>query len=240
MSKDFYDSQYVYFGGGLSELKEKYDLIFSLLRGIIGENVLDLGCGCGEFARVLAKEFNIKHIFGVDIDKVAVNSALEKGIQASLCNIDTDKLPYQNGFFDTIFCGDIIEHLTNPDHLLEECYRLLKNDGYLMIVTPNLASWYNRILLLVGFQPIFTEVSIKYAYNKPIPVGLAGHLRLYTYDSLKFILEKNNFKLVKASGIGINERIGFGHKHLFLVKILNAIFNHVSVNSNLCLLVQKK
>ena len=60
----------------------------------------------------------------------------------------------------------MIEHLYNPDHMLEECRRVLKPGGLLIISTPNLQAWYNRILFLFGVQPIFYEVSHEIYYDR--------------------------------------------------------------------------
>lgn len=133
----------------------------------------------------------------------------------------------------------MIEHLINPDHLIEEIYRVLKVDGHLVITTPNLASWYNRLLLLCGYQPCFSDISIKYSPNKPFQINPCGHLRLYTFNSLVFLLIKYNFNIVKSLGIGVNEYVGYGMRYNYLIKILNWIFKSPSINSDICILAKK-
>lgn len=234
---EFYKSQYV--EEGKENLEQRHKIILSLLNGIIGDKTLEVGCGNGMFARKAALKFNLKNIYGIDLSPVAINSACENGIIGTALNIDKEDFPYQDNFFDTIICGEVIEHLLNPDHLLKEIYRVLKIGGYVLITTPNLASWYNRLLLLFGYQPSFTDISTEYANSNPFESGPAGHLRLYTLKSVTFLLKKYNFKIIKSVGIPVNENLGYGKKYLFLVKLLNLIFYHPSVNSGLCLIAKK-
>jgi hypothetical protein len=53
------------------------------------------------------------------------------------------------------------------DHLLAEVKRDLKPDGLPIIMSPNLISWINRLLLLLEYQLFQAEVSFKYSVGKP-------------------------------------------------------------------------
>ncbi len=54
---------------------------------------------------------------------------------------------------------EVIEHLYNSDLVISEIYRILKRNGILILSTPNLASWINRLVLLLGYQPFSHDVS---------------------------------------------------------------------------------
>lgn len=108
--------------------------------------------------------------------------------------------------FDLVYCGEIIEHLTDPDHLLDEVYRVLKCGGLLIITTPNLAGWINRLLLFLGYQPFATEVSYRFDVGKPCLIRrkeMAGHLRAFTAKSLKELLVMHGFSDIKLYGAQI-------------------------------------
>ena len=72
-------------------------------------------------------------------------------------------LPVEEGSFDVVVAGEIIEHVPNPDLLLREIRRALRPGGTLIVSTPNLVSWANRLLVPLGVQPLGTETSSEVA-----------------------------------------------------------------------------
>jgi len=224
---------------GLGNLDARHETLLSCLDGIIGKDVLEIACGSGDFAKKVIDRFGLGKIYGVDISEQAIKLAGEKGVKGACLNLDNDNLSYQDIFFDTVICGEVIEHLVDPDHLLEEIYRVLKTDGYLLITTPNLASWYNRLLLLFGYQPFFTSISIRHTYPKPLSIHSCGHLCSYTIGALKFLLGKYHFKTVKCIGLKINESVGYGLKYRWLAKLANFVFRSPSFSSGICILAKK-
>jgi methionine biosynthesis protein MetW len=182
-----------------------YNLILNLITNKISseriKRILDIGCGDGSFIIKFKKHCET---FGVDISQNAVKMAKEAGINAYELDVSSEKLPFQNEYFDIIYMGDVIEHLTNPDFAIKEMARVLKLNGFLVLSTPNLASWINRLLLLLGMQPLFSEVSTAKTFGRGprsynfFPVG---HLRLFTYKALKEFLTYYRFNIVKVEGV---------------------------------------
>jgi len=90
---------------------------------------------------------------------------------------------------------------------LKEAFRVLKTDGYLVITTPNLAAWFNRLIFLFGYQPFFLEPSTK---DKTVGLGFTrrlmpnrkpvGHIRCFTLKALKDILVLHGYKIVLVKG----------------------------------------
>ena len=52
--------------------------------------------------------------------------ARKNGVKCYQLDVDEEDFPFGDNYFDAIFCGDIIEHLYDPDHLLSEMYRVLR------------------------------------------------------------------------------------------------------------------
>lgn len=205
-------------------------------------NFLDLGCADGGFCKIIQQKLNIAEVYGVDISEKAIMKAKEKGINSLYQNIDEGNLSFPSEFFDAIFCGELIEHLFDPDHLLDEIHRVLKKDGICILTTPNLASWYNRIALLLGYQPFFSEVSIKYQvgylFKSPFNVG---HIRLFTLKALLELLKIHKFKIEKIYSLGINTELGIGKKLRFIAYFANIISNPFpSLSTNLMVVFNKK
>lgn len=183
-----------------------YDLIQLLIanKSIHKERkkILDVGCGDGSF---IVKFKECCEVFGIDISEKAVNTAKEAGINAYRVDVSCEKLPFESKYFDIVYMGDLIEHLVNPDFVVREVVRTIRLDGFLVLSTPNLASWLNRLLLLLGMQPLFSEVSTSKNFGRPktqrrqdyVPIG---HLRLYTYRALKEFLSYYRFRVVNAKG----------------------------------------
>lgn len=95
------------------------------------KTVLDLGCGVGSFGKY--KPANTE-VYGIDNDSLAIKGA-KKYETARIGNL-TKKLPYKNNFFDGIFAKDILEHLIEPEKLVQECKRVLKKNGIILATVP--------------------------------------------------------------------------------------------------------
>jgi len=160
--------------------------------------ILDIACGVS----VLGKTFG-NNVSGIDMNKEAVKASLKNGIKAKYGDVEK-RWAYPDNYFDIVIASHIIEHVVNPDHLLLEAKRVLKKNGRIIVITPNLASWFNRLLLLLGFQPFFTEVS---TLDKTLGLlftrrlggsrSTLGHLRIFTPNALRDILKLHGFKIVK-------------------------------------------
>jgi 2-polyprenyl-3-methyl-5-hydroxy-6-metoxy-1,4-benzoquinol methylase len=118
------------------------------------------------------------------------------------CDLNVDTLPWDDDFFDVIICSEIIEHIFDTDRLLEQIKRVLKPSGTLIISTPNLASFFNRLFILFGYQPVGTEVScVNTRYGNRFRKALrpAGHIRNFTYAAFVDIIKAHGFKIEKIS-----------------------------------------
>ncbi len=166
--------------------------------------LLDIGNGDGDITLMLKQAARVDEVFGIDISAEAVAAAKLKGINSYQQNIDVDPFPFQDTYFDIIYCGEVIEHLFNPDHLLNEIHRLLKPDGICILTTPNLAGWPNRFALALGYQPYPTVASFE---NEGIgkflfrgDEGQFGHIRVLTLRSLKELCHIHHLRIIGVKG----------------------------------------
>lgn len=91
-------------------------------------------------------------------------------------NIETERFPYSDGFFDFVLFCEIIEHLVqNPTWALVEIHRVLKPGGRVLITTPNVLRLQNVLALL-------THRNIYDPYSGYGPYG--RHNREYTTHEL--------------------------------------------------------
>jgi len=103
--------------------------------------IVDLGCGNGEFLETCA-HFGIPAI-GIDAEKDALITCQSKGLSVKETNMSSDQLPFADNSISIVVCSQLIEHLEKKDgiHLMNEVYRILKNNGLVLIYSP---SYYNR------------------------------------------------------------------------------------------------
>ena len=118
--------------GEQSQLSRMY------LNRIKPSKLLEIGCGSGEFLNYM--QIAGWQVEGIDFDAKAIESVRAKyGINARVGSLESFR--YAEKYFDAITMNHVIEHVPNPVALLQECYRILKPGGYLVIVTPNINSW---------------------------------------------------------------------------------------------------
>lgn len=203
--------------------------------------VLDVGCGDGFFLGDLSAVMpDGANFYGVDYSEDQINKA--KGnypFHFSTCNLEAG-MPFPDGEFDVLYAGEVIEHLLNPDLFFSEAFRVLKARGHLVLSTPNLNSWINRLLFLFGYQPLFMECSTKssvygYGFMKRFkkqdwPVG---HVRLFNRRSLTDALNDNGFRILTLEGAVFE----FMPPSLKLVDQLAAVMPGIA--SDLVVLAQK-
>lgn len=159
------------------------------------KNILDIGCHDGTFLSLIKNRRNF--FFGLDASDWAADQCLDKDIKFSQYFFDDKSpLPHKNEFFDLVIAGEIIEHIYDTDFFLEEIRRVLKPDGRLLLSTPNIASLGRRALLLFGANPL-----IETSPNEP---ESAGHIRYFTFKTLKRLLKKHGFKILSFRSDCVN------------------------------------
>lgn len=107
--------------------------------------------------------------------------------------------PFKDGAFDYVICVEGIEHIENPHHLINVFARLVRQDGYLVITTPNVMTIKSRLkFLFYSYLDFFKDFD-------PLPLGEKNkmeadyqqHINPIFYAEMKFILEKYGFKICR-------------------------------------------
>lgn len=165
--------------------------------------ILDVGCGR---RGLLSKHVDPSDEYhGCDI----IPESLAEIDHFKTVDLNSDSLLDKfEGPFDLIFCGEVVEHLFNPDALLDDLKKLMAPDAVLLLSTPNLAYLLNRLLLLVGISPLFIENSARQKLGRRTKLlgqgnGTQGHIRLFTYRAMLDLLELEKLKLVRAHGVPV-------------------------------------
>lgn len=157
-----------------------YETILKLIRPIRGLRILDIPCGTGGFVKQMRSEGAI--CFGVDLDASAACTSI------MVANIN-DSLPFANESFDVITCVEGVEHVHDAFYLMQECHRLLRPGGRLILSTPNLQNLRSRIkFLLRGTFFWFDTYAIR----------SVGHINIIPFFLLKHILKTAGFSQISV------------------------------------------
>jgi len=164
------------------------------------KNILDIGAHDGSLVDQLPK--------GLNIHTLEASAALHKVLtkkgykNKNIFWKDGDKLPYKDNQFDVVILGEVIEHIFNTDNAIKEIARITRPGGYFLISTPNIASFGRRILLLLGKNPLLETRTI--SENPLHNFNVAGHIRYFTFDTLKELLHIYKFKVLEEKSDILN------------------------------------
>lgn len=139
-----------------------------------GDRVLDLGMGAGSLARLVDRGRGIR-FDGVTINPEEQKLAAPYYERTWVADLELAELSAlaEISTYDAIVCADVLEHLRQPEKVLEASHRLLKRDGRMLISVPNVA--------YAGLIAELMEGEFRYR-----PEGLLDqtHLRFFTRRSL--------------------------------------------------------
>jgi SAM-dependent methyltransferase len=134
-----------------------------------GERVLDLGCGAGRFLAALGAAG--AEAVGVEIAEGALERARRVAPAAELRLLEPDgSLPLEHASVDLVWCSEVLEHVADGGHLLQEVRRVLRPGGRLLATVPFHGRVKGALIALTRFEAHFD------------PQG--QHLRFYTRRSL--------------------------------------------------------
>ena len=112
------------------------------------DRVLDVGCSSGYLAeRLQARGVSV---VGLEMDETAAEYARRFCEAVHVGDVETMELPFEPASFDAVLCGDLIEHLRDPQAFLARVRPLLRPRGRCVLSTPNVANWSVRLSLLFG------------------------------------------------------------------------------------------
>jgi SAM-dependent methyltransferase len=148
------------------------ELIQRLLQeidGLASAQVLDIGCGTGNYAYAL-QQLSHAQVVGVDPSPGMLAQARQKNSQVSFRVGDAGHLPCDEDTFDLVYMTDVIHHVPDIDRLFVEVRRVLKPGGKLCVVTQSHAQIAARPI--ARFFP--ATVAIDQARYPDIPAIVAA------------------------------------------------------------------
>ncbi len=145
--------------------------------------ILDIGCFPFHIGRVLQL---VGHtVYGISSHHEPIQ---DKNI--AILNIEEAQFPYKNNFFDLVLCSEVIEHLPHsPVFPLTQMYRVAKQNGFLIITTPNITRLINRVKLFFGISILY-PIDVFFENNGRGNSLYHRHNREYTLHEAETLLKK--------------------------------------------------
>lgn len=158
----------------------------SIYKNLFSNKLLDIGCADGQLSKELIEIGYEVH--GIDISNKLLVQAKKRKVKIKKADA-TQKLPYQDNYFNYVFAGEIIEHFVDTELIMQEINRVLKTNGLVVITTPNLVHFPERWTFLKGNAPDQVQ---------PLHSYLKFHIRQFTHNSWRDILDKFSFEVVDS------------------------------------------
>lgn len=165
--------------------------------------VVELGCGTGYVTRQLIGK--ARSIVATDLSESQLDVAAAKFKEQSSVRFekqDCTKTTLDGNAFDTVVVANVLHVIKNPAACVEECHRLLKDDGLLVVVsftTFSLSVW----------EKIKMGARFLQAWGQP-----PEHTRVLSPERLRNLLEDVGFEVTEARLVGERTKavLGFARK----------------------------
>ncbi|HEV7863996.1 MAG TPA: class I SAM-dependent methyltransferase, partial [Acidimicrobiia bacterium] len=144
---------------GISALARSMPDLDRVLVGLVrrdsrrGGGLLDVGCGVGGLATYIGAKLGLDELVGIDVDDDRLKEAAARGVRPFNLDLNVDAFPLESGSMRLVTCFGVLAYLSLYDNALSESARVLEDGGWLLLSMPNLASYFNRMSLLFGYQP---------------------------------------------------------------------------------------
>jgi SAM-dependent methyltransferase len=180
---------------GSVRLDHRVQLAVDLVPSRLGGRVIDLGAGDGFVTGELATVAQAALAVSVDVGFPEPLSPHRRPVSRVAAFVP-GPLPFRAHTFDVVVSLECIEHLLDPDALIEEALRLLKPAGCLILSTPRLDALLVVISLLGGVQPPGVEASSRRRYGNPFGEQRpSGHVHLFTRRALHEALAAHGLRI---------------------------------------------
>ena len=206
----------------LATFQHIYQSVFKKLKKLyIGKNVLDYGCGTGDYSILMAEE-GTNFIYGMDLSPHLIHEAVKKQMESGYKNkmhffvADGVEIPFKKDSFDFVCSIDLVlSHIPAKYHVaFSEISRVLKKGGYFLFDCDN--KW--RFMLKNEEEKYKRAKEVEKYLGHVHEWGLstdewseedkiAGHkpmvFKTFTHKELKEILAENGMEFIRYWGVGV-------------------------------------
>lgn len=161
------------YGHYLEKITKTYD--------VKKEMFLDIGCSNG-FLLEKASELGFKKVVGVEPSRESIEKA-DPDVRSNIVEGMFDGNMFGAEKFDTITFCQTLDHITDPNKFLKDCYKTLKKGGFILAINHNVKSLSAKIL------------------GERSPIIDIGHAYLYDFNTMRQIFQKNQFEVKEVFAV---------------------------------------
>lgn len=141
---------------------------------LVGKRIIEIGCGCGEFLELM--NTTGAEGYGIEYSEQFVDVCQKKGLRVSKAYMEKG-IKLSESPFDGFFIMNFLEHAPDPNSFLQGIWENLCDDAVGLIEVPNVD--------MIIENHMFSEF-------------IRDHLMYFTSDTLRLLLEKNGFEVLKC------------------------------------------
>lgn len=152
-----------------------------------GGKILDIGSADGTFTKIVLDKSKAEKVVGIDVLPRSVSFAKRRFARSKKLSFrvaDAHNLPFGKGEFDAVFCLETLEHVEDPIRVIKEMYRVLKDQGYIVVLVPS-ENWLFRFIV----WPLWTLGKGK--------IWRGTHLNHFSSNQVLDVIRKNGFEITE-------------------------------------------
>src|SRR3989344_6780899 len=165
-----------------------------------GGRILDIGSADGTFTKIIIDKSKANKVVGIDVLERSVSYAKRRFARSKVVSFrvaDAHSLPFPDKSFDAVFCLETLEHVEDPLKAACEMFRVLKEDGYAVVLVPN----------------------ENFLFKTLWPIWLMGPGKIWRGTHIQDLSAEEITEILKRSGFTINETRKFLCGMLQAVKV---------------------
>jgi len=172
---------------------------------------LDVGCGEGDFGKVLKSESSVE-VWGLEMFKDVAEKARGKLDKVIVADIENEEVKLPENYFDCIIFNDVLEHFRSPWCVLDKLKKNLNADGVIVASIPNVRYFKNIKRLVLGKEWEYVDSGILDR----------THLRFFTYKSIERMFQESGYDVITLAGINSEKfTLKFGLLNRLLLNALD-------------------
>ncbi|KKR81589.1 MAG: hypothetical protein UU73_C0001G0135 [Candidatus Daviesbacteria bacterium GW2011_GWA1_41_61] len=157
--------------------------------------ILDVGCSGGFMTSKVAEIFPRSQVFAIDAYPDAINYAKSRFPHINFQVADAHHLPFPEDSFDLIICYETIEHVLNPQKILQQMRRVVKKNGTVIVAMDS-----GNLMFKTTW----------WAWEKTFGrVWQGAHLHPFHHQDLEKIIRQADFKITKKHFSHLGMEVSF-------------------------------